>query len=30
VTLQKTMDGYDSGLRVTEVSFQNVSPPKEV
>jgi membrane protease subunit HflK len=29
-TLQKTLDGYDSGLRVTEVSFQNVSPPKEV
>jgi membrane protease subunit HflK len=28
--LQKTLDGYDSGLRVTEVSFQNVSPPKEV
>ncbi|MDE2307354.1 MAG: FtsH protease activity modulator HflK [Xanthomonadaceae bacterium] len=28
--LQKTMDGYDAGLRVTEVSFQNVSPPKEV
>jgi membrane protease subunit HflK len=29
-TLQKTLDGYDSGLRVTEVSFQNVSPPNEV
>ena len=29
-TLQKTLDGYNSGLRVTEVSFQNVSPPKEV
>lgn len=28
--LQKTLDEYDSGLRVTEVSFQNVSPPKEV
>jgi len=28
--LQKTLDGYDSGLRVTEVSFQNVSPPNEV
>lgn len=28
--LQKTLDGYDAGLRVTEVSFQNVSPPKEV
>lgn len=30
VALQKTLDGYDSGLRVTEVSFQNVSPPNEV
>lgn len=30
VTLQKTLDGYDAGLRVTEVSFQNVSPPNEV
>ena len=29
-TLQKTLDGYDSGLRVTEVSFQNVAPPNEV
>lgn len=28
--LQKTLDGYDSGLRVNEVSFQNVSPPQEV
>jgi membrane protease subunit HflK len=28
--LQKTLDGYDAGLIVTEVSFQNVSPPKEV
>jgi membrane protease subunit HflK len=28
--LQKTLDGYDSGLRVTEVSFQNVAPPNEV
>jgi membrane protease subunit HflK len=28
--LQKTLDRYNSGLRVTEVSFQNVSPPKEV
>ena len=28
--LQKTLDGYDSGLRVTEVSFQNVAPPAEV
>jgi len=30
VTLQKTLDGYDSGLRVNEVSFQNVSPPDKV
>ncbi|GAB2547602.1 FtsH protease activity modulator HflK [Rhodanobacter koreensis] len=29
-TLQKTLDGYDSGLRVTEISFQNVAPPNEV
>jgi modulator of FtsH protease HflK len=29
-TLQKTLDTYDSGLRVTEVSFQNVAPPNEV
>lgn len=28
--LQKTMDSYNSGLRVTEVSFQNVAPPEEV
>lgn len=28
--LQKTLDAYDSGLRVTEVSFQNVAPPAEV
>ncbi len=28
--LQKTLDGYHSGLRVTEVSFQNVAPPTEV
>ena len=28
--LQKTMDNYNSGLRVTEVSFQNVAPPDEV
>jgi membrane protease subunit HflK len=28
--LQKTLDSYNSGLRVTEVSFQNVAPPKEV
>jgi membrane protease subunit HflK len=30
VALQKTLDGYNSGLRVTEVSFQNVAPPNEV
>jgi membrane protease subunit HflK len=29
-TLQSTLDTYDSGLRVTEVSFQNVAPPNEV
>jgi membrane protease subunit HflK len=29
-TLQKTLDSYNSGLRVTEVSFQNVAPPDEV
>jgi membrane protease subunit HflK len=28
--LQQTLNGYDSGLRVTEVSFQNVAPPDEV
>ncbi|MEO8810607.1 MAG: FtsH protease activity modulator HflK [Rhodanobacter sp.] len=28
--LQKTLDSYKSGLRVTEVSFQNVAPPDEV
>lgn len=28
--LQKTLDGYGSGLLVTEVSFQNVAPPQEV
>ena len=28
--LQRTLDVYDSGLRVTEVSFQNVAPPDEV
>jgi membrane protease subunit HflK len=28
--LQKTLDAYHSGLRVTEVSFQNVAPPAEV
>jgi membrane protease subunit HflK len=30
VALQKTLDTYDAGLRITEVSFQNVSPPNEV
>ena len=28
--LQATLDSYDAGLIVTEVSFQNVAPPKEV
>jgi membrane protease subunit HflK len=28
--LQKTLDGYASGIQVTEVSFQNVAPPQEV
>lgn len=28
--LQKTLDSYDCGITVTEVSFQNVSPPQEV
>lgn len=28
--LQHTLDIYHSGLRVTEVSFQNVAPPAEV
>ncbi|WP_049620562.1 FtsH protease activity modulator HflK [Frateuria defendens] len=28
--LQRTLDSYGSGLVVTEVSFQNVSPPQEV
>lgn len=28
--LQKTLDDYNSGLHVTEVSFQNVAPPVEV
>lgn len=28
--LQHTLDGYDAGLIVTDVSFQNVSPPQEV
>lgn len=28
--LQATLDSYDSGLRITDVSFQNVAPPQEV
>jgi membrane protease subunit HflK len=28
--LQKTLDSYHTGLQVTAVSFQNVSPPAEV
>ncbi|TCV94835.1 protease FtsH subunit HflK [Luteibacter rhizovicinus] len=28
--LQATLDEYDAGLAVTDVSFQNVAPPKEV
>lgn len=28
--LQKTLDGYDSGLVVNDISFQNVAPPAEV
>lgn len=28
--LQQTLDNYDAGLRVTEISFQNVSPPDQV
>lgn len=28
--LQQTLDSYHAGLRINEVSFQNVSPPKEV
>ncbi len=29
-TLQKTLNSYNAGLQINEVSFQNVSPPKEV
>lgn len=29
-TLQNTLNSYHTGLHVTEVSFQNVSPPTEV
>ncbi|GLQ96336.1 FtsH protease activity modulator HflK [Dyella mobilis] len=28
--LQHVLDGYDCGLRVTDVNFQSVSPPQEV
>ncbi|HET6631633.1 MAG TPA: FtsH protease activity modulator HflK [Rhodanobacteraceae bacterium] len=28
--LQQTLDGYESGIMVTDVSFQNVAPPQEV
>ncbi|HEV7779228.1 MAG TPA: FtsH protease activity modulator HflK [Luteibacter sp.] len=28
--LQATLDGYDAGLVVNDVSFQNVAPPQEV
>ncbi|MGA8276808.1 MAG: FtsH protease activity modulator HflK [Rhodanobacteraceae bacterium] len=28
--LQQTLDSYDCGINVTDVSFQNVSPPQEV
>lgn len=28
--LQHTLDGYDCGLRVTDVSFQSITPPPEV
>jgi len=28
--LQATLDGYRSGITVTDVSFQNVAPPQEV
>jgi modulator of FtsH protease HflK len=28
--LQHTLDTYDCGLRVTDVSFQSISPPQEV
>ncbi|MFC5740876.1 FtsH protease activity modulator HflK [Dyella tabacisoli] len=28
--LQTTLDGYDSGLMITDVSFQNVAPPQDV
>jgi membrane protease subunit HflK len=28
--LQQTLDGYEAGLQVTDVNFQNVAPPHEV
>lgn len=28
--LQHTLDGYDCGLQVTDVSFQTITPPQEV
>jgi modulator of FtsH protease HflK len=28
--LQRTLDAYDCGLRVTDVSFQSIAPPQEV
>ncbi|MBE1159719.1 FtsH protease activity modulator HflK [Dyella acidiphila] len=28
--LQHALDGYDCGLRVTDVSFQSITPPQEV
>jgi membrane protease subunit HflK len=28
--LQQTLDAYDAGLQVTDVSFQNVAPPEQV
>jgi len=28
--LQQVLDGYDAGLRITEISFQNVAPPDQV
>ena len=29
-SLQRTLDGYHAGITVTEVNFQNISPPAEV
>lgn len=28
--MQQTLDGYDAGLLVTQISFQNVAPPQQV